>query len=58
METNQGSRKAVLLVFVLFVLGIALGSVGTYVVTTRVLAARPQLIPPRNPSPAHGDVYA
>jgi len=53
METNQGSRKAVLLVFVLFVLGIALGSVGTYMVTTRVLAARPQLTPPRNPSPSH-----
>jgi Spy/CpxP family protein refolding chaperone len=42
MDANQGSRKALLLVFVLFVLGIALGSVGTYVVTTRVLAARPQ----------------
>ncbi len=53
METNQGSRKAVLFVFVLFVLGIALGSVGTYMVTTRVLAARPQIIPPRNPNPSH-----
>ena len=42
MDANQGNRKAVLLVFVLFALGIALGSVGTYVVTTRVLAARPQ----------------
>jgi Spy/CpxP family protein refolding chaperone len=42
MDANQGSRKALLLVFVLFVLGIALGCVGTYVVTTRVLAARPQ----------------
>ena len=41
MNANQGNRKAVLLVFVLFVLGIALGSVGTYVVTTRVQAARP-----------------
>jgi Spy/CpxP family protein refolding chaperone len=41
MNANQGSRKAILLVFVLFVLGIALGSVGTYVVTTRVQAARP-----------------
>jgi len=49
METNQGSRKAVLLVFVLFVLGIALGSVGTYLVTTRVLAARPQATLARNP---------
>ena len=42
MDTNQGNRKAVLLVFVLFVLGLALGSMGTYLVTTRVLAARPQ----------------
>src|ERR1700674_3712661 len=41
MDANQSNRKAVLLVFVLFVLGIALGSVGTYVVTTRVQAARP-----------------
>jgi Spy/CpxP family protein refolding chaperone len=49
METNQGSRKAVLLVFVLFVLGIALGSVGTYLVTTRVLAARPQTTLLHNP---------
>src|SRR5579864_2290998 len=49
METNQGNRKAVLLVFVLFVLGIALGSVGTYVVTTRVRAARPQATLARNP---------
>jgi Spy/CpxP family protein refolding chaperone len=49
METNQGNRKAVLLVFVLFVLGIALGSVGTYVVTTRVQAARPQPTLARNP---------
>jgi Spy/CpxP family protein refolding chaperone len=48
MDANQGSRKAVLLVFVLFVLGIALGSVGTYLVTTRVLAARPQATLARN----------
>jgi len=39
MEDNRGNRKAVLLVVVLFVLGVALGSVGTYLVTTRVLAA-------------------
>ena len=51
MDTNQGNRKAVLLVFVLFVLGIALGSVGTYLVTTRVLAAHPQAVPAH--SPAH-----
>jgi Spy/CpxP family protein refolding chaperone len=43
METSQGSRKAILLVLLVFALGIGLGSVGTYVVvTTRVLAARPQ----------------
>jgi Spy/CpxP family protein refolding chaperone len=41
MDINQSNRKAVLLVLVLFVLGIALGSVGTYVVTTEVQAARP-----------------
>jgi hypothetical protein len=41
MDANQGNRKAVLIVFVLFILGIALGSVGTYLVTERVLAARP-----------------
>jgi Spy/CpxP family protein refolding chaperone len=49
MDANQSNRKAVLLVFVLFALGIALGSVGTYVVTTRVLAARPQATVSRNP---------
>ena len=41
MDTSQGSRKALLLVILVFALGIALGAVGTYVVTTRVLAARP-----------------
>jgi Spy/CpxP family protein refolding chaperone len=41
MDANTGSRKAFLVVFVLFLLGIALGSVGTYVVTTEVQAARP-----------------
>jgi len=41
MDAKQSNRKAVLLVFVLFVLGIALGSVGTYVVTTQVQASRP-----------------
>jgi Spy/CpxP family protein refolding chaperone len=50
MDANQGNRKAVLLVFVLFLLGIALGSVGTYLVTTRVLAARPQTILGHTPS--------
>jgi len=41
MDANQSSRKAVLLVLLLFALGIALGSVGTYLVTMRVQAARP-----------------
>jgi len=49
MDANQGSRKAVLLVSVLFVLGIALGSVGTYLVTARALAARPQATLAHNP---------
>jgi Spy/CpxP family protein refolding chaperone len=40
--TNQGSRKAFLLVLLVFALGIGLGSAGTYVVTSRVLAAHPQ----------------
>jgi Spy/CpxP family protein refolding chaperone len=43
METSQGSRKAFLLVLLVFALGIGLGAVGTYVVTSRVLAARPRL---------------
>jgi len=42
MDANQGNRKAILLVVVLFLLGVAIGSVGTYAVTTRVLAAHPQ----------------
>jgi hypothetical protein len=49
MDANQGNRKAVLLVLILFLLGIAVGSLGTYVVTTRVLAARPQASLARNP---------
>jgi len=50
MDANEGSRKAALLVFVVFVLGIALGSVGTYVVTTRVQAAHVQPTLARDPS--------
>jgi Spy/CpxP family protein refolding chaperone len=50
MTANQGSRKAVLLVLVLFALGIALGSVGTYLVTMRVQAARPQATLAHNPA--------
>jgi Spy/CpxP family protein refolding chaperone len=49
MDANKGSRKAFLLVSVLFVLGIALGSVGTYLVTMRVQAARPQVTAVRSP---------
>lgn len=49
MDANRNSRKAVLLVVVLFALGIALGSVGTYVVTSRVQAARPQAGATRGP---------
>ncbi len=52
MDANQGSRKAYLLVLVLFVLGAALGSVGTYLVTTRVQAARLQ--PTTVRPPVHG----
>lgn len=40
MDASQGNRKAMFLVLLVFALGIALGAVGTYVVTTRVLAAR------------------
>ena len=42
MDANQGNRKAVLLVLLVFTLGIALGVVGMYVFTTRVQAARRQ----------------
>jgi len=42
METSRGSRKAILLVGLVFALGIGLGSAGTYMVTARVLAAHPQ----------------
>jgi len=50
MDTSQGSRKAVLLVLLLFILGIALGSVGTYLVTTRVQAAKPVATLVHNPA--------
>jgi Spy/CpxP family protein refolding chaperone len=52
MDANQGSRKALALVFVLFLLGIALGSMGAYLVTTRVLAARPVAAPAHTPGHA------
>ena len=51
MDANQGNRKAVVLVAVLFLLGIALGGVGTYLVTSRVLAARP--LPAVGRQPGH-----
>lgn len=38
MDANSSSRKAVLLVMLVFVLGIALGALGTYVVTRSVQA--------------------
>ena len=49
MDNNSVNRKAYAMVFVLFILGIALGSVGTYLVTTRVQAARPQAGMAHNP---------
>jgi len=52
MDARQSSRKAILLVALVFVLGIALGAVGVYVVTTRVHAARPQAAAPGGRSPA------
>ena len=50
MDTSKGSRKPTLLVFAVFVLGIALGALGTYQVTSRVLAARPQASLAHNPA--------
>jgi Spy/CpxP family protein refolding chaperone len=52
MDANQGNRKALVLVFILFLLGIALGSVGTYLVTTHVWAARAQAAPVHGPGHA------
>jgi Spy/CpxP family protein refolding chaperone len=49
MDASRGNRKAVLLVLVLFLLGVAIGGLGTYAVTTRVLAARPQAGLAHNP---------
>jgi Spy/CpxP family protein refolding chaperone len=43
MDANTGSRRAVGLVFVVFVLGIALGALGTYLVGARVWGARPEV---------------
>jgi Spy/CpxP family protein refolding chaperone len=42
MDASKGSRKAVLLVLLVFVLGIALGGVSVYLLTSRVHAARTQ----------------
>ena len=38
MDTKQANRKGIAWLVVVFVLGIALGVLGTYVVTTRVFA--------------------
>ena len=46
MDVRQGNRKAVLWVLLVFVLGIALGGLGVYAFTSRVLAAR--RVGPRN----------
>jgi Spy/CpxP family protein refolding chaperone len=53
MDAKQGNRKAFLAVSVLFVLGIALGSVGTYLVSMRVQAARPQAQATMAHNPGH-----
>lgn len=50
MDTSKGNRKAALLVFAVFALGIGLGALGTYLVTSRVLAARPQVGLVHNPA--------
>ncbi len=44
MDINRGNRKAFLLVFAVFVLGIALGASGLYLLSARVQAARPQAV--------------
>jgi hypothetical protein len=41
MNTEQANRKAVVWLVLVFVLGVALGALGTYVVTTRVFAHGP-----------------
>jgi len=41
MNAEQANRKAVVWLVVVFVLGVALGVLGTYVVSTRVFAQRP-----------------
>jgi Spy/CpxP family protein refolding chaperone len=56
MDASQSNRKAILMVALVFVLGIALGAAGVYVVTTRVHAARPQAAGREGRSPA--DVVA
>jgi Spy/CpxP family protein refolding chaperone len=52
MDASQSSRKAILLVALVFALGIALGAGGVYVLTTHVHAARPQAAGPGGRSPA------
>ena len=50
MDASKGNLKAFMLVFAVFALGIALGSVSTYMVSTRVHAARPQASLAHNPA--------
>ncbi len=42
MDANRNNRRALVLVLVVFVLGIALGALGMYVAGARVWGARPQ----------------
>lgn len=52
MDTSQSKHKAILLVALVFVLGIALGAGSVYVLTARVHAALRQSAAPINRSPA------
>jgi|SRR5712692_3225447 len=52
MDANRTSRKAVLLVLLIFVLGVALGALGTYVAGARVWGARSEA---QSPNLSHHD---
>ena len=56
MDANQGSRKAFLLVFLVFVLGIALGAVG-HLCGDHACACRAPAGRPRNSGQYDGHVY-
>jgi Spy/CpxP family protein refolding chaperone len=43
MDASRASRKAVVLVLVVFVLGVALGALGAYLVNGRVWGAHPEV---------------